>query len=173
VSASCEFEPCVALGLNLVKYNLTTGPETGVHYTGWVTQEGTQPWSSLLPTPHIDPDMISDLMNFNRRGTGLDDQGAHPVKVEGNRKVTGETLEQCVEIGVGHLLGFRWVVAGRPLHKRKLMEVIRAVQLASTQASIGVSRPLPLSFYNTGLLKLAQTCLNCYPLQQQTSGSFR
>jgi hypothetical protein len=32
VSASCEFEPCVALGLNLVKYNLTTGPETGVHY---------------------------------------------------------------------------------------------------------------------------------------------
>jgi hypothetical protein len=33
VSASCEFEPCIALGLNLVKYNLTTGPETGVHYT--------------------------------------------------------------------------------------------------------------------------------------------
>jgi tRNA(fMet)-specific endonuclease VapC len=32
VSVSCGFEPCVALGLNLVKYNLPGGPETGVHY---------------------------------------------------------------------------------------------------------------------------------------------
>jgi hypothetical protein len=34
VSASYGFEPCVALGLNLVKYNLPGGPETGVHYKG-------------------------------------------------------------------------------------------------------------------------------------------
>jgi hypothetical protein len=33
VSVSCEFEPCVSLGLNLVKYNLPGGPISGVHYT--------------------------------------------------------------------------------------------------------------------------------------------
>jgi hypothetical protein len=42
VSASCGFEPCVALGLNLVKYNLPGGPETGVHYkdSGTKTKTG-------------------------------------------------------------------------------------------------------------------------------------
>jgi len=32
MSASGGFEPCVALGLDLVKYNSPGGPETGVHY---------------------------------------------------------------------------------------------------------------------------------------------
>jgi hypothetical protein len=55
VSVSCGFEPCVALGLNLVKYNLPGGPISGVHYRVEPMDDGQ---NFLVPTHELfhDPD---------------------------------------------------------------------------------------------------------------------